>query len=295
MKLSLENDKLIVEFSTLGGEIRSIKSKKTDTEYLWQGSPQYWTSRSPNLFPIVGRVKEGKYKYKGTEYTINSPHGFVKISELDISEQTANTVVFSMKSSEETKKSYPFDFNYYVSYQLEGEKLSCRYYVMNNSLEPMYFSLGAHPGFNVPMSDGEKFSDYYIEFEGDCRPNEVICDNCFLTGEFRPYKLENDKIIRLRHNLFDNDAIILSLMDSKKLTIKKDGGSKSVTVDFPDFSYLGIWHKPMTDAPYVCIEPWNGLPSNIKDNEELVKKTAILKLKPDETYSAGYSVTVKEK
>ncbi len=294
MNLTLKNEFLTVEFSTLGGEIRSIKSNKTDFEYLWQGSPQYWTGRATNLFPIVGRVKEGKYKFKGEEYTINSPHGFLKISEMDVSEHTENTLVFNLKSSEETLKSYPFEFDFYINYQLDGGKLSCRYYVMNNSLEEMYFSVGGHPGFNVPFEDDEKFTDYYLEFNGDCHPNEVVCDNCFITGQFTPYKLEDDRIIRLNHNLFDNDAIILSSMDSRVISLKKVGSDRSVTVDFTDFAYLGLWHKPLSDAPYICIEPWNGLPSGVKDNEELTKKPAILKLQPDETYSAGFSIDIAE-
>ena len=110
MNLTLKNEFLTVEFSSLGGEIRSIKSNKTGCEYLWQGSPQYWTGRSPNLFPIVGRVKEGKYKFKDVEYTINNPHGFIKISDLDVAEHTVNTLVFNLKSNEETLKCYPFEF-----------------------------------------------------------------------------------------------------------------------------------------------------------------------------------------
>lgn len=294
MNIMLKNEFLTVEFSTLGGEIRSVISNKTNFEYLWQGAPQYWTGRATNLFPIVGRVKEGKYNYKGTEYSINSPHGFVKLSEMDVAEHTDKTLVFNLKSNEETRKSYPFDFDFYINYTLEGSKLTCRYYVMNDSSEEMYFSVGGHPGFNVPFDDEEKFTDYYLEFNGDCHPNEVVCENCFITGRFEPFKLENDRIIRLRHDLFDNDAIILSSMDAKVISLKNINNKRKVTVDFTDFTYLGLWHKPQTTAPYICIEPWNGLPSKVNDSEDLTKKPAILKLQPNETYSASFSVEISE-
>ena len=294
MNLTLKNEFLTVVFSTLGGEIRSIVSNKTEFEYLWQGAPQYWTGRATNLFPIVGRVKGGKYQYNGTEYAINSPHGFLKISEMDVAEHTENTLVFNLKSSEETLKCYPFEFDFYINYQLDGAKLTCRYYVLNKSEGEMYFSVGGHPGFNVPFDDEEKFTDYYLEFNGECHPNEVVCDNCFITGQFTPYKLEDDRIIRLNHNLFDNDAIILSSMDARVIELKNVNNDRKVTVDFTDFAYLGLWHKPLSDAPYICIEPWNGLPSGVNDNEELTKKPAILKLQPEETYSASFSIEITE-
>ena len=164
MNLTLKKEFLTVEFSTLGGEIRSIISNKTEFESLWQGAPQYWTGRATNLFPIVGRVKGGKYQYNGTEYTINSPHGFLKMSEMDVAEHTENTLVFNLKSSEDTLKCYPFEFDFYINYKLDGAKLSCTYYVLNKSEGEMYFSVGGHPGFNVPFDDEEKFTDYYLEF-----------------------------------------------------------------------------------------------------------------------------------
>jgi galactose mutarotase-like enzyme len=293
MEYTLENEYLRLTFSTLGGELRSIINKKNAKEYLWQGNPEFWTGRSPNLFPIVGRVKEGKYRLGSNVYTIKSPHGFVRISELEVREKTADKITFGISSSQETLTVYPFEFDFNVTFTLSGNKFDVKYDVKNTDSKTMYFSVGAHPGFNIPINDGEKFEDYSIVFENDCEPNEVICDNCYITGEKRPFALVNNRVIPLRHNLFDNDAIILSDMKSRKLKVCSEKSDNSITVDFNDFEYLGIWHKPMTEAPYICIEPWNGLPSEVTSDEELTKKPAIITLEPDKAYAAGYSVEIR--
>ena len=293
MEHIIENSSLRLTFSTLGGELRSIVNKKNGKEYLWQGNPEFWTGRSPNLFPIVGRVKEGKYRLGEKEYAIKSPHGFVRISELEVREKTENSVEFGISSSEETLAAYPFEFDFSVKFTLEESKITVCYLIKNTDDKTMYFSVGAHPGFNIPINDGEKFEDYSIVFENDCEPNEVICENCFITGGKRPFALERKRIIPLRHNLFDNDAIILSDMQSRKLTVCSKKSENSVTVDFADFDYLGIWHKPMTEAPYICIEPWNGLPSEVISDEELTKKPAIIALESKNDYSAKYTIEIK--
>ena len=293
MEYILENSALSLTLSTLGGELRSAINKNNGKEYLWQGNPEFWTGRSPNLFPIVGRVKEGKYRLGDKEFTIKSPHGFVRISELEVREKTDSFIKFGISSNDATRAVYPFEFDFTVSFKLDGNAFTVTYEIKNTDLKAMYFSVGAHPGFNIPINEWESFEDYSIEFENECEPNEVICDNCYITGEKRPFALENKKAIPLRHNLFDNDAIILSDMKSRKLTVRSDKSDSSVTVDFADFDYLGIWHKPLTEAPYICIEPWNGLPSEVTSDEELTKKPAIIMLEPSKTYSAKYTVEIR--
>ncbi len=293
MEYILKNDKLQVVFSSHGGEMISIKSLENGREYLWQGNGEFWTGRAPNLFPIVGRVKEGKYTFDGVEYQIKSPHGFVRQSELELAEKTADSIVFRLKSNEETRASYPFDFDYYVSYTLSGSTVTVSYFVLNQTNEPMYFSLGAHPGFNLPFEADEKFEDCRIEFGGDVAPKEMLCDNCFITGKTRDFSVKDKRIIPLRHDLFDNDAFILSDLANHVITLCSEKSEKSVTVDFTQFKYVAIWHKPFSEAPMVCIEPWNGLPSYSTGAEELTEKPAIVTLAPDETYRAEYSITIK--
>lgn len=74
--------------------------------------------------------------------------------------------------------------------------------------------------------------------------------DCYLNGRYEPFSLEEDRILRLRHELFDDDAIILKGM-AREVTLETDGDHHAVTVAFPQMDYLGLWHQPKTDAPYI--------------------------------------------
>lgn len=67
MLYTLENDKLCVLVRSHGAELRSIKERADETEYLWDGNPSWWKYSSPVLFPIVGKLLNGKYRVDGQE------------------------------------------------------------------------------------------------------------------------------------------------------------------------------------------------------------------------------------
>ncbi|MGI6213755.1 MAG: aldose 1-epimerase family protein [Christensenellales bacterium] len=291
MSITIKNNELSVEISTLGGELMSVKSGD-GTEYLWQGDPAYWTGRAYNLFPIVGRLTEGKYTYNGKTYEMNL-HGFIRKSELKVASRTSDSVVFEKTEDETTLSVYPFRFTYRIDYRLRGNRLSVCYEVINTGEEPLIFGVGGHPGFNVPLGGNEAFEDYYLEF--DCaKPAQAIVMSpaCFLTDKTAAFPLKEKKIIELRHDLFDNDAIVLQNM-CKKITLKSKTGSRSVTVEYPDMKYLGLWHKPKTDAPYVCIEPWSSLPSYDSKIDDFETKRDMEKLSPGKTYANRFDIIIK--
>ena len=98
-----------------------------------------------------------------------------------------------------------------------------------------------------------------------------------------PYPLENGTTIKLQHDLFDEDAIVLKNM-ARRVTLCSAKTNRSVTVTYPQMPYLGIWHMPHTNAPYVCIEPWASLPSRQDVIEELSCKSDLIHLAPGAEY-----------
>ena len=291
MNYILDNGTVKLTVSSTGAELISLI--KNGKEFLWQGDPQYWKGHATNLFPIVGRVKEGKYYLKDKEYEMKC-HGFTSVSEFEVEEQTETKLVMVLKSNDVTRSQYPFEFEYRVTHELCGCEWKTTYTVTNPSeTETLLFSVGAHPGFNMPLAEGEKFEDDWIEFDVESAPSDIICENCFPTGERKSYPLIDGKILPLRHTLFDNDALMLGDMSCRRLTIKSNNTPTQIRVCFDDMAYLGIWHAPRTEAPYVCIEPWNGLPSPSVGKEDFEKKPTLMRLAPGKTYSAGISVEIK--
>jgi galactose mutarotase-like enzyme len=289
MLITLHNTNLTFTVDTLGAQMMSLKSE--DREYLWQGDPQYWADRAPTLFPFIGRLTNNRYRFHGTEYNMGI-HGFAAKMEFAVTEQEENRLTLCLSSSPATKKNYPFDFTFWITYRLEANTVRISYKVQNRGKDTMPFGIGGHPGFRVPLEAGEQFSDYYLEFSQPCQPDRVgFTPAVYLSGQDIPYGLEEDRRIRLKHSLFDDDAIILKNMD-RQITLRSEKSGRGVTVTYPQMPYLGIWHMPKTDAPYVCIEPWSSLPARQDVVEEFSCKSDLIQLEPGDTYCNVWTISL---
>jgi galactose mutarotase-like enzyme len=289
----IENDKLKVEINTLGAEPQSIIGKKTGFEYLWQGNAEYWGGRSTVLFPICGRLYEGKYTVNGNIYEMEL-HGIVRKREFTVESVSDTKIVLTFKSNEETKKIYPFDFEFKMTYALDGNKFTNGFTVINKSKEKLPFSYGGHPGFNLPFNGEGKFEDYYVEFEKkkDFRFLE-FSENKLCTGNTLALELENGNKLNLRHDLFDNDAIFV-IDNENQVTLKSDKSLSSVKVKYQNTTHLGFWHKPFSDAPYVCIEPWHGSPAIDGKTDDFMTKNDMIIIGEGKTYENSYDIIVEE-
>lgn len=290
MNYHIESKELDVVVSTIGGELQSIKDK-IGTEYLWQANPKFWEDRAPNLFPYIARLTKNQYILNNKLYQMDI-HGFVKNMELDNVVKKSNKLTFQLCDNEITRSQYPYRFTYKIMYELKENKLEIMYVVKNNDTKEMYFGVGGHPGFPVPLHKKLEFEDYYLEFEKPCKPQKIgFTKDCFLNGENRLYSLMEDKKIGLKHSLFDQDAIILE-NTSKAVTLRSDKDKKSITVEYPDMPYIGFWHVPKKKAPYVCIEPWTSLPSRKDVIEDISLQSSLVSLKPQHTYKNKWSIRI---
>jgi len=295
------NEYLRVEISGFGAEIQSVKSTE-GTEYIWQGDPAYWKDRAINLFPLIGRLPDKKYQVNGDWYDMDI-HGFLKDSEMSVVSDAGSdgnpdglnmerpSILFQLCDSESTRQIYPFPFRLDLHYVLEDRTLVVCYTVFNTGKSPMYFGLGGHPGFGFPLEAGLSFEDYYLEFEDGCGPIQLeTTETLFMSGHERGFPLRDGKFLDLRHSLFDKDAIILRNM-GKAVSLKSRGGGRGVGLRFPDMQYLGLWHTPMTEAPFLCIEPWTSIPSTEEGVEALEDRRDLISLAPGLSYRNEWGIT----
>ena len=290
MIYTIKNDKIEVSVEDLGAQMRSIKDA-TGKEYLWQGDEKYWNGSAPNLFPYIARLTEGKYTLRGKSYEMPK-HGFLRNSVLKLKEKTQTKMVFSLTDSEETYKMYPYHFEIKVKYELFENELKVSYNVANKDKKVMYFGVGGHPGFQVPVEKELSFEDYFIEFaKGTDMKRVGMSEDCFVTGNDEAFPLDENRRLSLHHNLFDNDAIILKDAPSK-VVLASEKGSARIEMETSNLGYLGIWHKPASDAPYVCIEPWSSLPARKDIIEDLEKQDNLLSLKPNGYYTGFFKVKI---
>ena len=289
MLITIQNGTLSLTVDTLGAQMMSIK--RHGTEYLWQGDSKYWSDRAPILFPFIARLTNNSYTLNGKLYPMTI-HGFANASEFAVAEQTEDTLVLELAANKKTLAQYPFDFIFRVIFRLEGDTLKTTYHVENRSDSTMPFGIGGHPGFKVPVGENEKFEDYYLEFSQVCHPDRVgFTPQVYLSGHDEAYPLEEGKRISLSHNLFDEDAIILKNM-AREVSLRSKASGHAVTVSYPKMPYLGIWHWPHTDAPYVCIEPWSSLPSRQDVVEEFTCKSDLVQLESGKVYDNTWTITL---
>lgn len=286
----IQNRFLRVEAEERGAQLLSIRTAD-GVEFLWQGDPAYWPDRAPNLFPYVARLTEGSYYLDGLLYHMDI-HGFAPYLDFALKEQTPTRLVFELTSSKRTLAAYPRAFAFRVIYKLEDSGLSITYEVENRDERIMYFGLGAHPGFRVPLRAGKQFRNYRLRLEAPCHPRRIgFTDDCFLDGTDQAFPLEGNQLLPLSHSLFDDDAIVLKKV-GHRVTLETAGDTRSVSVEFPDMDYLGLWHMPRTDAPYVCIEPWCSLPSVKGKIAVFEKQSDLIVLHSNKIYRNTWSIKI---
>ncbi|MGV3596816.1 MAG: aldose 1-epimerase family protein [Bacteroidota bacterium] len=282
----IKNEFLTAIINPLGAELKSLKNLKTGFEYIWQADPAYWNRSAPILFPIVGEVKNGAYRVDGNEYSL-SRHGFARDSVFEITKRTNDEVVLTLKSNPDSLKKYPFDFEFSVGYLLQENSILTTFTIYNPSTQNIYFSVGAHPGFNLPS---KQLENYYIEFEKpETLERWLLKDNVF-SGETEPV-INNSTRLPLVTSLFDKDAVVFKNMVSKKLSLKSLTGDYSLTMDFDGFPYFGIWTKPNCHE-FVCLEPWCGLADNSNFNGEFCEKEGVIVLVAGQVFERQFTIDI---
>lgn len=288
----LKNEFLSVGIKSTGAELCSIKNAKKGTEYIWQADPEIWASHAPNLFPVIGLLKDGSYFYDGEKYEMPK-HGFVRHnSNLKVTKKAEDMITFELKYSEESLQIYPFKFLFEISFSLLEKTLTVSHHVKNPDDKPLYFSLGGHPAFNAPLFEGEKYEDYYLQFDRKQDLNTQLLNEDKLVSNETSIVTRNDDKIKLHKALFDNDALIFKDIPSKKVSLKSKNSGAILTVKYDEFKNLGIWAKPA--APYVCIEPWLGIADVEGTNQDLKTKEGIIELMPSKEFNASYTITIED-
>lgn len=260
-----------------GAELVSIKFN--GDEKIHNGK-EFWNRHSPVLFPIVGKLKDGKTLIDGVEYEMEQ-HGFAR--NMNFEKKDKNSYV--LKSNNETLKMFPFKFELHISYETNENEVKCKYGVINKDDRLMYFGLGGHPAFNCDYSTGQ----FSLKFEEEEKDIEIYNLENGLVNEtkinFERY-LENNRII-LDKKIFDNDAIIIKNLKSRKVYLQ----NKNRTIlefTFKKFLYLGLWSKP--NAKFICIEPWFNTADKTNSNGIFEKKEDLIELEPNEKFEAEWSV-----
>lgn len=282
MTTTISNSILKAQIKHLGAELISLKSNQ-NKEYIWEGNPTFWGKHSPILFPIVGTLKNNIYLINGKQYQLNR-HGFAREMEFELIQKTPESARFSLISTKETKKMYPFDFELQICYSLKGNKLNIDFKVENKNEITMPFSIGAHPALALPGN----FENYRLEFQQDEILNYYLLEGGLISNNSVELPL-NNRQLGLKYQLFENDALVFKTLKSNSITILEKA-NPIVKVNFNEFPNLGIW--TVQNGPFLCVEPWFGYSDTLTGYDDFSKKEGIRLLRKMETFESNYNLEV---
>jgi galactose mutarotase-like enzyme len=265
---------LTVTLDTLGAELASIRTAD-GAEWLWQGDPAIWAGRAPILFPVVGRTPEGFVTVGGKKFPIGN-HGFARTSLFNVVEEAANSIRLRIADTEETRQSFPFAFSLDIVFAIEDGTLINRAEVTNTGAEAMPFSFGFHPAFQWPLPGGEGKPHWLTLQGGEEPPTHRLGEHLVLASAIEPTVFAKGRY-QPKAADFERDAIIIEKIASAAVSFGVDGGPQ-INVGWEGLSSLGIWQKP--GAPYLCIEPWQGLPPWVGGSVALEDRPGSVTLAP---------------
>jgi galactose mutarotase-like enzyme len=281
----MKNNFLEVTLSPKGAELTSIRDCQTGFEFLWQADPAVWGRHAPILFPIVGKVLNNQLCIEGAMYPMGQ-HGFARDCVFTLYSETETETWFELTSSEATLAVFPYPFELRLGYRLTDHTLTCLYQLTNTGTATLPFSIGAHPGFNLPT---QLLSDYEIRFaQKETEERQLLSDGLF-NGSTKPV-LTSPHHIRLSRNLFDDDAIVFKHLNSKQLELKQTHGTFNITLTYDGFPYMGIWTQKGNEQ-YICLEPWCGHADSVDGHADFSIKEGIETLTSGGVFERSYALT----
>lgn len=294
MNICIENEKFLVEISTLGAEIQHFIKKDDKTELIWNGDKSVWKNHAPILFPFVARCLGGYFMIEGKKCEFSKNHGFVRDSETKLLEKTNTKAVFELTQNENTLINFPYKFSLKSEYELTENGLNWKIIVKNTDSKPFKFGIGTHTAFSCPKNTDSKdttINDYEIIFEKQEPLVSVACTKeGFIdvneNGEVPYTKLYGEKqngIIPLNEKGFGNGHLFTNFT-SNWVGLKNKKTNSLITISTKGFPYCMIWQNTSGKPQFVCIEPWHGIPDAINTDHNWENKIGMNKISPNEEF-----------
>ncbi len=272
MQYTINNGILSLTVDTLGAEPVSIK--RGNKEWLWQNQTGAWGGHAPILFPFCGNCQ---LWVSGKHYQMNR-HGFARISQFELVEQTASSLKFALVSNDNNKNLYPFDFEFVATYTIDGDTLTLDYAMTNRGNTPLYYACGGHESYY--LEDG--YANYKLIFEKD--EHFVTLghnDDGRLNGNNVNYG-DGFELAIPTQGVADRKTVIFANINSRKVTLCKLDGTAVCEITFDGFANLLLWSPDGQNA--ICIEPWQNLNDTDQNAQaEFADKLGINQVEPGKT------------
>lgn len=217
---------------------------------------------NPVLFPFSGRCfDDGQIFFWRSADGVRRPipiHGIARQSAFKVTRLDGRGFAAQLIPTPETQETYPFDYEFTVTYRFEPLGLACEYTLRNLGKQPIPWSAGHHFYFSVPWAEGLKRSDYAIRIPATKTQKQDQTNGAVLPGPIlRPQEsLSNPDLIDTIHLGLKSNAVVFGPADAPGEVTVRLGTAK---VPPPDATFV-TW-SASDDVPYYCVEPWMGPPN----------------------------------
>ena len=271
----ISNEFLRVEINLHGGSLHSIKFKEKELEY--QIEKDSWPFQDVVIFPLPGK---NIFKYKNTIYENDVRHGIARNSEFEVHEKKNNEITILTHSSKDSLKLYPFNFDLFLTYSLEKNKLSVKAKIINKNEGKMYASFGNHLGYIIDPSKA------YISFK-----NENL--KFLPLNEKGLISLKDERIFSLSERKLFLDKVLFKKYDTlvfknnqKEFVLNSKNNNVQIKYSF-DAPLFAVWSNSNT-GNYVCIEPWWGISNYTDEIVDIENYEYINEIEKEKEFSYSY-------
>lgn len=285
MRYTIESDVLRVTVDSLGAELVSAVGSD-GFEYIWQADEKYWDGHSPLLFPVCGQLLGKEYSTGGVTYKMGG-HGFARDFEFSPTRVEKSELVLTLKSSEETRRIYPFDFTLEARFAVSESSLTVDFTVKNEGDVTMPYMLGWHPGFNLDGAEGAEIGDFKLSFNcSDTVTWYPLQHGCFVRPFGEDYSVPDGEYFLCEEEIYENDTMIF-VGTGERAVLSSEGEGHDVDLTWSkNLPYFCIWKAPDSAARYICLEPWSDVPADGEAPENFdVRKMSRLAAGGSEVYS----------
>jgi galactose mutarotase-like enzyme len=237
----------------------------------------------PILFPICGNLPDDSYQVNGQTYRLKQ-HGFARDMAWQVSDRGIQSdgamLQLTLKSTADTLLSYPFDFELQFTYRLRGNSIILEQRFTNRSDQPMPFSTGQHPYFQVGATTESK-AKLQLEI-----PATQYSDN---VGK-------RDSLGRLRHRPYNGELdwsapeidAAFRPVSAQQATITDPERQIKLTLSY-DEPYRTLVFWTVEEKGFYCIEPWSAPRNALNTGTDLITLAPSASQMLTTTYTAQIS------
>lgn len=241
--------------------------------------PQEMWAGNPLLFPMVSfnhlPGREHHYAWGGREFALGQ-HGFARRSAWRVTSRGEAELTLELTDSEATRGAYPFAFCHRVTYRLAAGRLHFEQTVVNRGGEPMPFSTGIHPYFQVPLTPRGERSQCFVKLPA--------CDHLATDARYEQFTPTAQPAQSLPVARDVAATMFLGAFSHRELVLVDPRSELEVALNWegaPQHRYCALWARTK-EAPFYCLEPWTALPNSFTRGTP----GEVIVLKPGEEFRA---------